>query len=156
MAGFLCYNGAMPTTHLRLAIALLAAVVLGGCARPAAAPRDTDTAAVQGADTYRRRCAPCHGSDARGDGPVAPALRTPPPDLTRLAAANGGVFPHDRVVAIVRGDIAVTPHGTREMPVWSQQLGPSSGATAAATLWSARQLELLAAYLATLQVDQGR
>lgn len=151
MAGLLRYNPAMPTTRPRLVIALLAAVVLGGCARPSSAPRDAATAS-EGGDLYRRRCAACHGRDARGDGPVAPALRTPPPDLTRLAATNGGVFPHDRVVAVVRGDVTITSHGTREMPVWSLPPGPSSAATAAAGLWSARQLELLAAYLATLQV----
>lgn len=143
------------TTAARLGLALLAALLLGGCTRPARAPQQMATA-PDGADVYRRRCASCHGADARGGGPVAPALRVPPPDLTRLAAANGGVFPRDRVIAVVRGDVTVTPHGTREMPVWSLRLGPASGATAAAALWSARQLELLTQYLATIQAPQGR
>jgi hypothetical protein len=43
----------------------------------------------------------------------------PPPDLTRIAARNGGTFPRARVEAFVTGDQDLPPaHGSKEMPVW--------------------------------------
>ncbi|MCW5892708.1 MAG: c-type cytochrome [bacterium] len=142
----------MRRTATGLALAALATVV-GACARPTtpAAPPAAAAAADAGA-IFHRRCAACHGDDARGDGPVAPTLRTPPPDLTRLAADNGGVFPRTRVIDVVSGEIPIAAHGTRDMPVWSLRFRPSSGAATAASLWSTRQLELLTSYLETIQV----
>jgi mono/diheme cytochrome c family protein len=65
-------------------------------------------------------CASCHGRDATGHGPVAAALKRPPPDLTQLARNDGGVFPRERVQAFVTNDggLLAAAHGTREMPVW--------------------------------------
>jgi mono/diheme cytochrome c family protein len=80
-----------------------------------------------GPDLYRAYCASCHGKDGRGNGPVVPALKVPPPDLTLLAARQGGVFPAVEVEAILRGS-AVSAHGSEEMPVWGpifQALDPS-------------------------------
>jgi len=72
-----------------------------------------------GADTYAFYCAPCHGRDAKGRGPVAEALKVPPADLTKLAARNRGVFPRERVQAFVtNGERAIPAHGSSEMPVW--------------------------------------
>lgn len=72
-----------------------------------------------GADTYAFYCAPCHGKDGKGRGPVADALKTLPSDLTRLSARNGGTFPKDRVRAFVTtGERAIPAHGSTEMPVW--------------------------------------
>jgi cbb3-type cytochrome c oxidase subunit III len=75
---------------------------------------------LYGRDLYAFYCASCHGRDAKGEGPVAPALKAAPPDLTRLAIANGGVFPRARIEAIVSGraDPPMAVHGSREMPVW--------------------------------------
>ncbi len=33
---------------------------------------------------YTTYCNACHGRDGRGNGPVAPELRTPPDDLTQI------------------------------------------------------------------------
>jgi hypothetical protein len=105
-------------------------------------------------ESYQRACAPCHGADARGGGPVARALAVPPPDLTVLAARAGGRFPRDAVIDVIAGEREVAAHGTREMPVWSQRFGPSaSGAPAVAALYARRRLELLADFLASLQAD---
>jgi mono/diheme cytochrome c family protein len=72
-----------------------------------------------GSDTYAFYCAPCHGKDGKGRGPVAEALKTLPADLTTLAARNGGAFPRDRVRAFVTmGDRAIPAHGSTGMPVW--------------------------------------
>lgn len=82
---------------------------------------------MYGPDLYRAYCASCHGKDGKGDGPVAPALKVSPPDLTMLAERQRGVFPAEEVQAILRGT-AVSVHGSEEMPVWGpifQALDPS-------------------------------
>jgi hypothetical protein len=73
---------------------------------------------LKGPDLYRAHCAPCHGNDAKGDGPVAPALRDSVPDLTMIARRNGGVFPADRVRKVISGDEVLAVHGSHEMPIW--------------------------------------
>lgn len=74
---------------------------------------------LAGRDSFGLYCAPCHGSGGRGDGPVAPALRTRPVDLTSLARGSGEAFPRDRVRSFVEGSgRSLAAHGTTEMPVW--------------------------------------
>jgi mono/diheme cytochrome c family protein len=85
---------------------------------------------VAGGDLFAFYCAPCHGRNGQGSGPVAAALKTAPPDLTRLALGAGGRFPRQRVEAFVTNDgHALTPaHGTSDMPVWGpvfRSLDPS-------------------------------
>ncbi len=71
---------------------------------------------------YLTYCAACHGTDGKGSGPVASALKKPPADLTTLAAHNQGKFPQMRVYGAIRGDLNVPSHGTAEMPVWGRVL----------------------------------
>jgi len=74
---------------------------------------------VKGPDLFRAHCAPCHGADGKGNGPVAPALKTKPANLTVLARNNGGTFPTERAQKVISGDEPpLPPHGSREMPVW--------------------------------------
>lgn len=138
--------------------AVLASLLLSGCVLTVenghVSPPDLgDDPVATGRRTYRSHCAACHGRDARGDGPVGPALRTAPPDLTWLAERNGGDFPRDYVIAVVTGAALVPAHGTREMPVWSDRLllPEDDGASAAASVYMRRVVEALASYLATLQ-----
>jgi mono/diheme cytochrome c family protein len=70
-----------------------------------------------GKDLFRVNCAVCHGVDARGAGPLGSELRRLPPSLTSYAVRNGGVFPSERLRAIIDGRM-VGSHGTSEMPVW--------------------------------------
>ena len=50
---------------------------------------------------------------------MAKALTTAAPDLTRIAARNGGKFPLARIQKIISGEDPVPGgHGTRDMPVW--------------------------------------
>lgn len=79
-----------------------------------------------GSALFRAYCSPCHGVDARGTGPVAEHLRRPPPDLTQLAFGNGGIFPTQRVRAVVDGR-GVASHGDREMPVWGDAFKRTRG-----------------------------
>jgi mono/diheme cytochrome c family protein len=71
---------------------------------------------LSGREMFLRFCSPCHGEDAKGDGPVALFLRPRPPDLTTLART--GRFDEDRLAAVIDGREVVQPHGTRQMPVW--------------------------------------
>jgi mono/diheme cytochrome c family protein len=67
---------------------------------------------------YTSYCAPCHGTDGRGNGPVAGALKAQPTDLTGLAKANHGKFPETHVVTVLRFGAEIKAHGSGEMPVW--------------------------------------
>jgi mono/diheme cytochrome c family protein len=74
---------------------------------------------LAGRDLFDFYCAACHGRDGKGGGPVVTALRLPPPDLTALAARNGGMFPDSRVESLIAdGSEKVPVHGSREMPIW--------------------------------------
>jgi mono/diheme cytochrome c family protein len=74
---------------------------------------------MQGVDLFRFYCASCHGCDAKGKGPAAPALVDVPTDLTQLSAAHGGVFPRERITAVLSGRGRRVPaHGSSDMPVW--------------------------------------
>lgn len=76
------------------------------------------TSAASGKEMFNSYCASCHGTDAKGHGPAAAALKSAPADLTALAKNNGGKFPADRVMSILTGQGTVTAHGNRDMPVW--------------------------------------
>jgi mono/diheme cytochrome c family protein len=58
---------------------------------------------LQGPDLFRSYCAPCHGGDGKGYGPVAPALNSKPPDLTTISKGRGGVFPEKWVRELIAG-----------------------------------------------------
>ena len=77
------------------------------------------TSPSSGKDMYIAYCASCHGQDAMGNGPAAPALKTRPTDLTILAVKNGGKFPDAHIAEIIKGDTITAAHGNKEMPVWS-------------------------------------
>jgi cbb3-type cytochrome c oxidase subunit III len=73
--------------------------------------------ALDGAQLYRTSCASCHGTSARGDGPLADLLRRRPSDLTVLRQRYHG-FPTELLTRIVDGRQTVRGHGSIEMPVW--------------------------------------
>ena len=80
------------------------------------------TGAEGGRIIFRTVCASCHGTDAKGTGPIAESLKVPPPDLTGIAERNGGYFPPDGVAARIDGRIQIAIHGPSEMPVWGDGL----------------------------------
>jgi mono/diheme cytochrome c family protein len=43
---------------------------------------------ASGEKTFVRYCASCHGVGGTGNGPVAPALKPPPTDLTTISKRN--------------------------------------------------------------------
>jgi mono/diheme cytochrome c family protein len=67
---------------------------------------------------FNSYCAVCHGKDAKGGGPAASAMKTPPSDLTLLAQKDGGKYPASHIAAIIRGQATTPSHGSQDMPVW--------------------------------------
>jgi mono/diheme cytochrome c family protein len=124
------------------------AIPLLGCAAGAHA---ADYVAMSGKELYARFCASCHGSEGRGDGPVAASLKVEVPDLTLVARRAGGKYPRDTVLRIIDGRHIVGAHGSRTMPVWGEDL--SSIEIGSPDQEKAAQLvmERLADYVGTLQ-----
>jgi mono/diheme cytochrome c family protein len=100
---------------------------------------------------YRRYCASCHGVDAKGGGPVAPALGQRPTDLTALARAHGGKFPFLAIVAAIDGTRDVRAHGVSEMPVWGEAFEPRTGWTPEAVAEARGRVVLITEYLRSIQ-----
>ena len=67
---------------------------------------------------FENSCADCHGMDAKGKGVLAANLTVAPPDLTLLTKNNGGVFPVERIFAVIDGRTQIESHGSRDMPIW--------------------------------------
>ena len=53
----------------------------------------TKTPSESGKKMFDSYCAVCHGKAGKGDGPAAPAMKTPPSDLTGLTQKNSGKYP---------------------------------------------------------------
>jgi mono/diheme cytochrome c family protein len=81
----------------------------------------TDVRNLPGMQMYEQLCASCHGVGGKGDGPVAPLIKTGVPDLTRLAWRDGGEFPTEDVRRVIDGRWDKRAHGARDMPVWGWQ-----------------------------------
>ncbi len=66
---------------------------------------------------YLNSCAPCHGMNGKGDGPLSPELKKAASDLTRLDKVS--IFPI--LYGIIDGRRMVAFHGPREMPIWGDR-----------------------------------
>jgi mono/diheme cytochrome c family protein len=110
------------------------------------------TAATDGKQMYSSYCAPCHGVNGRGDGPVASALKQKPVDLTVLSRNNGGNYPAVHVNAVLQFGTENPAHGTAQMPVWGPVLGRMDSDS---TQHDTRALRIsnLSNYIKTLQVQ---
>ena len=95
---------------MRRSTACLIALCLSATALSA---QDAD----QGRALYQTHCASCHGADANGQGPLAPALVLQPIDLTALTSRNEGAFPLERVLRRIDGTDPLVSHGS-PMPVY--------------------------------------
>lgn len=131
--------------------------VLARAAALAATLAATLPAAAQdasaGARSYAAFCAACHGETGRGDGPVATLLTLPPPDLTVLAARNGGTFPVAEVVYRIDGRVPLSAHGSPMPPFGGMFAGEDAALKTAAgqPVLTSRGIADLVAYLEALQ-----
>ena len=106
---------------LTIVVSLFASAAVAGAGQHSTADKPSSllTPSLFGRDNFNSYCSPCHGRDGTGSGPVAPALKTKPADLTRLAQRAGGTFPSTRVTAFVtNGGTNIVAHGSSDMPVW--------------------------------------
>jgi mono/diheme cytochrome c family protein len=139
-------------TQLLLGLALVCVGLEDVGARSQAAPQSEQQFqklihSVEGPDLFRAYCASCHGSDAKGRGPAAAALKTKVPDLTVLAKSNGGQFPSAHVRKVIIGDEVMAAHGSREMPIW----GPIFHQIESDVDWGNVRVENLVKYLESIQ-----
>jgi mono/diheme cytochrome c family protein len=147
--------------HHMLSRCLVAGLLLAGFALPVLAASEEqgeDEAYEQAAIDFLSYCAPCHGRDGTGKGPVAMELKTKPADLTTIAKRNGGVFPQDKVRQTIDGRGLPTAHGTADMPVWGYWFKLQANAAGilqedqvSAEAEVKERVDRLVDYLATLQ-----
>jgi mono/diheme cytochrome c family protein len=104
-----------------------------------------------GQQYFVQYCSACHGMDGRGNGPVAPALRTSPADLTRIAQRRGGQFPDAEIAAQIDGRAMAAAHGSREMPVWGVRFAEKFGGEAIGEEAVRGHLLVLLSYLKSMQ-----
>jgi len=129
-------------THApRLALATLAFALL-----PFSGPAFAQTSSPSGSSTFGLYCASCHGSSAKGDGPMASVLSKRPADLTQIAKRNGGTFPSELIAKVIDGRSPAKGHGGGEMPIWGDAFAKSSDPTPVAD-----KIARLVAYLETIQ-----
>jgi mono/diheme cytochrome c family protein len=117
-------------SFIRFAKRTLAGVALAGLAAAPVLGAGGETRYQQrvkfdGGDVFRTYCVVCHGTSAKGDGPLASSMRKPPPDLTQFTKKNEGKFPKDLVGKIIDGREAVQGHGGPNMPVWGDAFSRS-------------------------------
>ena len=80
------------------------------------------TSPVSGAQMFKEYCAVCHGPSGKGDGPVATALKVPPPDLTTLAQRHDGRFPDDYVSNVLKNGVQNPLTAPRRCPSGARSL----------------------------------
>jgi hypothetical protein len=136
---------------------LVAMLVSGGTLAHAEISQDLKTARKD----FQVLCAPCHGVEARGDGPAAAALKTRPADLTGIARRHGGTFPEELIIEVIQGLNMPTAHGIREMPIWgdvfvSEAIGTSVSIEDAkrAAAEVEQRIRHLVKYLETIQRER--
>jgi mono/diheme cytochrome c family protein len=109
-----------------------------------AQPRPTPS----GSALFSTYCATCHGSSAKGDGPLASEMKNRPADLTQIAKRNGGTFPAVQVARTIDGRSPVKGHGGRDMPVWGDVFPKSTADSTPVD----EKIQSLVRYLESIQV----
>jgi mono/diheme cytochrome c family protein len=138
-------------TRAAKGIGFMSAVALSAslaAQEPATTPSRALSAA-NGAYLYRTYCASCHGTDARGDGPLAASMRRRPANLTELRKKNNDVYDADLVFRTIDGRKPLKGHGGPDMPVWGDVLSKSIEASDEQALQ--RRIQALVDYLETRQ-----
>jgi mono/diheme cytochrome c family protein len=142
--------------RISLSSLLLTVATYSACAPPReelSIPDSDPLLAEVGAELFTTYCASCHGVDARGDGPAASALSTPPADLTRIAVRNGGVYRESSIARVIDGRFDLPAHGSREMPIWGVHLADEIPGFATGDEVARGRIACLVEFLKSLQVE---
>ena len=105
----------------KLALLLVLLIAFAGVAANAQTVKRvpvSPTSPASGQEMFTTYCAVCHGTEGKGNGPAATALKKTPANLTELTQRNGGKFPELRVYGFIKGDVETPAHGSRDMPIW--------------------------------------
>ena len=111
-------------------------------------PVASQTGAASRKETFVKYRASCHGADAKGNGPAAIAMNTPPPDLTSLTRRHEGKYPAGYVGAVLKFGRSLASHGSEDMPVWGsrfKELDPVRDPT------GQQHVDAVVAYIESLQ-----
>jgi mono/diheme cytochrome c family protein len=100
------------------------------------------TPASDGKQMYVSYCAPCHGVDGRGQGPVAKALVAKPSDLSLLSKNNHGKYPAIHVLAVLQFGSPMEAHGTKNMPIWGPTFAAMEDRETSVDVKSLREVNL--------------
>ena len=96
---------------------ILLGVAVAGLAQTSS-PRKL-ISSLDGKDLFVAYCSSCHGTNAKGKGPVEAVLKVKVPDLTLIEKRRGGKFPVADLEKLILGEKSVPlAHGLSEMPVW--------------------------------------
>lgn len=115
-----------------------------------------DVAELDGDEVFNNLCSACHGTSGKGDGPAVSALEKGVPDLTVLAANNGGVYSHRKVEDVISGKHRVVAYGTIDMPMWGEQftyVRPGLG-NFPRRYYARERIHTLSTYIESIQVNQ--
>ena len=114
------------------------------------------TARLPGDHMYQNLCASCHDADGSGNGLASKALGIGAPDLTHIAANNGGVYPRGEIEHLIASSDFRNPHGGSPMPDWEQQFRSVYFSTARNPVqrdaYARDRIRELTAYIETIQV----
>ena len=114
------------------------------------------TARLPGDHMYQNLCASCHSPDGSGNGLASMALGIGAPDLTHIAADNGGVYPRAEIEHLIASSDFRNPHGGSPMPDWERQFSAVYFSTARNPVrrdaYARERIRELSAYIETIQV----
>jgi mono/diheme cytochrome c family protein len=153
LASELNWNATMTKVHVlasgSVAVALLLSATLFANP-PSQTPEPTRPSGPHGSYLFTTYCAVCHGTSARGDGPLADSMRKRPANLTEIAKRNNGVFPTEMVHQIIDGRRPVRGHGGPDMPVWGDGFLRSQEAGDEKTV--KERIDAIVSYLESIQL----
>jgi mono/diheme cytochrome c family protein len=131
--------------NLQLTVLFLTAMIFASVSATSQGGKG-DASVNKGHSLYTQYCVSCHGTEGKGDGPAASALKVRPPDLTTIGKRNNG-FSQEKVMDQINGEKFVVGHGFREMPVWGKRFQESEGGVEKA----ASDVQALTKYLQSVQ-----
>jgi mono/diheme cytochrome c family protein len=137
-----------------VAAALFGATLVAGGTEATKDDQGTPNNAPLGSYLFRTYCATCHGSSARGDGPLASAMNRKPPNLTEITKRHKGVFPGELVFRIIDGRTKVAGHGGPDMPVWGDAFMRTADTVDEASV--RHRIQALVDYLETIQARDAQ